>query len=121
MLAAFSSRGPQIAVPDLPKPDVTAPGVNILAGNTPDPAPNTELPAGYLFQSISGTSMAGPHVAGAGALLKATHPTWSPAVIKSALPGDMYRVFTHYKRDEWERFLASVTEWDVKTYLDCLP
>jgi glutamine synthetase len=43
------------------------------------------------------------------------------AVIKSALPGDMYRVYTHYKRDEWERFLASVTEWDVKTYLDCLP
>jgi glutamine synthetase len=43
------------------------------------------------------------------------------AVVKSALPGDMYRVYTHYKRDEWERFLASVTEWDVKTYLDCLP
>lgn len=43
------------------------------------------------------------------------------AVIKSALPDEMYRVFTHYKRDEWEQFLANVTEWDVKTYLDCLP
>jgi glutamine synthetase len=42
-------------------------------------------------------------------------------VIKSALPDDMYRVYTHYKRDEWERFLATVTEWDVKTYADCLP
>jgi glutamine synthetase len=42
-------------------------------------------------------------------------------VIKSALPGEMYRVFEHYKRDEWERFMATVTEWDVDTYLDCLP
>ncbi len=42
-------------------------------------------------------------------------------VVKSALPGDMYRVFMHYKRDEWERFLATVTEWDVETYLDVLP
>jgi glutamine synthetase len=33
----------------------------------------------------------------------------------------MYRVFMHYKRDEWEKFLATVTEWDVQTYLDCLP
>jgi glutamine synthetase len=41
--------------------------------------------------------------------------------IKSALPGDMLRVYMHYKRDEWERFLAEVTEWDVKNYLDCLP
>jgi len=42
-------------------------------------------------------------------------------VIKSALPGEMYTVFRHYKRDEWERFLATVTEWDVATYWDCLP
>ena len=42
-------------------------------------------------------------------------------VIKSALPDGMYRVFTHYKRDEWERFLATVTEWDLERYLDCLP
>jgi glutamine synthetase len=42
-------------------------------------------------------------------------------VIKSALPEEMFRVFMHYKRDEWERFLATVTEWDLKTYLDCLP
>jgi glutamine synthetase len=42
-------------------------------------------------------------------------------VIKAALPGDMFRVYMHYKRDEWERFLATVTEWDLKNYLDCLP
>jgi glutamine synthetase len=42
-------------------------------------------------------------------------------VIKASLPGEMYRVYTHYKRDEWERFMATVTEWDVETYLDCLP
>ena len=42
-------------------------------------------------------------------------------VIKAALPDEMYRVFMHYKRDEWERFNATVTDWDVETYLDCLP
>ena len=42
-------------------------------------------------------------------------------VVKSALPGDMYRVFRHYKLDEWERYCAEVTEWDVKEYLDVLP
>ncbi len=42
-------------------------------------------------------------------------------VIKAALPGEMFRVYMHYKRDEWERFLATVTEWDLSTYLDCLP
>ncbi len=42
-------------------------------------------------------------------------------VIKSALPDEMYKVFEHYKRDEWERFNHTVTDWDLKTYLDCLP
>ncbi len=42
-------------------------------------------------------------------------------VAKSALPGEMYDVFMHYKNDEWEKFLATVTEWDLETYLDCLP
>jgi len=41
--------------------------------------------------------------------------------IKSAMPGEMYRVFTHYKRDEWERFMSTVTEWDLKQYWDYLP
>jgi len=42
-------------------------------------------------------------------------------VIKAALPGDMYRVFSHYKRDEWERYCAQVSDWDVQEYLDVLP
>jgi glutamine synthetase len=42
-------------------------------------------------------------------------------VVKSALPGDMYRVFMHYKRDEWERYCAQVSDWDVTEYLDVLP
>jgi glutamine synthetase len=42
-------------------------------------------------------------------------------VVKSALPDEMYRVFMHYKRDEWERFCATVTEWDMQEYLDVLP
>ncbi|MBI4172440.1 MAG: glutamine synthetase, partial [Actinobacteria bacterium] len=42
-------------------------------------------------------------------------------VIRAALPEDMYRVFMHYKRDEWERYCAQVSDWDVKEYLDVLP
>ena len=42
-------------------------------------------------------------------------------VIKGALPDEMYRVFMHYKRDEWEKFLSTVTDWDLETYWDCLP
>jgi subtilisin family serine protease len=83
-MAAFSSRGP-VGVPasaDIIKPDVTAPGVNILAGASPTP---TLGAPGQLFQSISGTSMSSPHVAGLFALLKQAHPDWSPAMAKSAL------------------------------------
>jgi subtilisin family serine protease len=82
VMADFSSRGPNRAAGDLMKPDVTAPGVNILAGNTP--AAVLGAP-GQLFQAISGTSMSSPHVAGIGALLRQAHPEWTPAMIKSAL------------------------------------
>jgi glutamine synthetase len=41
--------------------------------------------------------------------------------IKSAMPDEMYRVFTHYKRDEWEKFMSTVTDWDLKQYWDYLP
>ena len=82
VMAAFSSRGENLLSGDLIKPDVTAPGVNILAGNTPTP---TSGPPGNLFQSISGTSMSSPHVAGLMALLSEVHPDWSPGAVKSAL------------------------------------
>ena len=42
-------------------------------------------------------------------------------LVKTALPGDMYRVFMHYKTDEWERFISTVSDWDIKEYLDILP
>jgi glutamine synthetase len=42
-------------------------------------------------------------------------------IVKSALPGEMHRLYDEYKRDEWERFLHTSTEWDIKMYMDCLP
>ena len=42
-------------------------------------------------------------------------------VIKSAMPDEMYMVFKWYKNDEWEKFMATVTDWDLDTYIDCLP
>ena len=80
----FSSRGP---LGDFIKPDVTAPGMQILAGTTPTPWPGNPIagPPGQLFQAISGTSMSSPHAAGVSALVKAAHPDWTPGQIKSAL------------------------------------
>jgi uncharacterized repeat protein (TIGR01451 family) len=84
VMAAFSSRGPS-ADGAFIKPDITAPGVQVLAGHTPTPIGITNGPAGELFQAIAGTSMSSPHIAGSGALLKALHPDWTPGQIKSAL------------------------------------
>jgi len=42
-------------------------------------------------------------------------------VIQSAMPDEMYKVFHWYKNDEWEKFLGATTQWDLDTYLDCLP
>lgn len=73
ILAAFSSRGPT-AFTGLIKPDLTAPGVNVLSSVFDDK-----------FALFNGTSMASPHVAGAAALLLAAHEAWSPEDVKAAL------------------------------------
>jgi hypothetical protein len=82
VMADFSSRGPG---GDWLKPDITAPGVQILAGHTPTPDAVELGPPGQLFQAIAGTSMSSPHIAGSAALLFALHPDWSPGQVKSAL------------------------------------
>ncbi|KDP29034.1 hypothetical protein JCGZ_16423 [Jatropha curcas] len=86
-MAAFSSVGPNTVTPQILKPDITAPGVDIIASYT-----GSSSPTGLDFDkrrtpfiTMSGTSMSCPHVAGVVALLKTLHPEWSPAAIKSAI------------------------------------
>ena len=76
----FSSRGPNGPVPDIIKPDITAPGLQILAGQSP-----YADPFDHDFQAIAGTSMSSPHIAGVFALLKQAQPDWSAAMAKSAI------------------------------------
>lgn len=113
-MAAFSSRGPNTVTPEILKvsiqvqvglshilckflfylivcvlcqPDITAPGVNIIAAYSEGTSP-TGLPFDnrtVKFNVDSGTSMACPHVSGIVGLLKSLHPDWSPAAIKSAI------------------------------------
>jgi subtilisin family serine protease len=84
--ASFSSRGPLLAGGgDLLKPDLMAPGQDILAAFSP-------AVGGLNFNLLSGTSMSAPHVAGLAALLKDLNPKWSPMMIKSALMTTGYDV-----------------------------
>jgi subtilisin family serine protease len=79
-MAAFSSNGPAIVTGgDLLKPDITAPGVDVIAAVSPA-ADN-----GNFYDAESGTSMSSPHIAGIAALVIQKHPTWSPMEVKSAL------------------------------------
>jgi subtilisin family serine protease len=78
-VVGFSSRGPALAGNgDLLKPDILAPGLDVLAAVSP-------VENGNDFDFLSGTSMAAPHIAGIAALVIQKHPDWSPAMVKSAL------------------------------------
>lgn len=79
-VAGFSGRGPASAWEgDLIKPELTAPGVNVVSASSPASA------SGTLWGVASGTSIAAPQVAGAAAVVRATNPTWSPATVASAM------------------------------------
>nr|GEW40603.1 cucumisin-like [Tanacetum cinerariifolium] len=86
-VVSFSSRGPNQITLDILKPDLTAPGVDILAAwskgttVTGDEGDTRVVP----YNIISGTSMSCPHATGAAAYVKSFHTDWSPAAIKSAL------------------------------------
>lgn len=87
LTASFSSRGPlRAGGGDLLKPDVMAPGVDVLAAVSPASG------GGFNFNLYSGTSMSAPHVAGVAALLKQAHPSWTPMMIKSAMMTTGYDV-----------------------------
>ncbi|THV35228.1 S8 family serine peptidase [Glycomyces buryatensis] len=88
--AEWSGQGPALAGGgDLLKPDITAPGDEILAGYMPSATPD-----GGHFGLMGGTSMASPHIAGLAALIKSANPDWSPMAIKSAIMTTAYQTDT---------------------------
>ncbi|XP_052211638.1 subtilisin-like protease SBT1.2 [Diospyros lotus] len=86
-VAQFSSRGPSFTNPSILKPDMIAPGVNIIAAWPQNLGPSglPEDSRRVNFTVMSGTSMACPHVSGIAALIHSTHPKWTPAAVKSAI------------------------------------
>uniref|UniRef100_A0A7N0ZW02 Uncharacterized protein n=1 Tax=Kalanchoe fedtschenkoi TaxID=63787 RepID=A0A7N0ZW02_KALFE len=87
VVAHFSSRGPNTLFPEIMKPDVVAPGVEILAAFPPNIPPTFDPSDArrVKYNIFSGTSMSCPHAAGAISYVKSLHPDWSPSYLKSAL------------------------------------
>ncbi|RYC13743.1 S8 family serine peptidase [Nocardioides zhouii] len=84
-VAGFSSRGPAIAnSSDVIKPDISAPGVSVLAAVAPASG------GGRNFDLYSGTSMSSPHIAGLAAFILSKNPTWTPMAVKSAMMTTAY-------------------------------
>jgi subtilisin family serine protease len=99
-MASFSSRGPNLSVDNIMSPSVTAPGVSIYAAYSDQQFGHDvtgTAPADYNF--LSGTSMSAPHTAGAGAVLKSAHPTWTADNIRSAL---MLTATTDVRKEDGE-------------------
>ncbi|KAM0847744.1 hypothetical protein ACQ4PT_054837 [Festuca glaucescens] len=86
VITSFSSRGPSTLNPGILKPDITGPGVTVLAASPfQEGPPSLGRQTGTTFSFMSGTSMSAPHLSGIAALIKSKHPEWSPAAIKSAI------------------------------------
>ncbi|CAN8253281.1 unnamed protein product [Cochlearia groenlandica] len=85
LIGSFSSRGPNTVAVDLLKPDITAPGVEILAAYSPDGSPTENDSRRVKYSVVSGTSMSCPHVAGVAAYIKTFYLKWSPSMIQSAI------------------------------------
>ena len=106
-IAPFSSRGPAIANDsDVIKPDISAPGVSVLAAVAPPSG------GGRNFDLYSGTSMSSPHIAGLAAFMLGENPGWSPMTVKSAMMTTAYDLknpTTHPTRTPSPRALATLT------------
>ncbi|KAL1551803.1 subtilisin-like protease SBT1.5 [Salvia divinorum] len=114
VVAAFSARGPNPETQEILKPDLIAPGLNILAAWPANVGPSgvASDERSTEFNILSGTSMACPHVSGLAALLKAAHPEWSPAAIKSAL------MTTAYSHDSRGETMLDESTGNVSTVMD---
>ncbi|WP_158564340.1 S8 family serine peptidase [Jiangella anatolica] len=113
VLAGFSSRGPALANGgDLLKPDIAAPGVDVLAAVAPGPHNGND------FDFVSGTSMASPHVAGLAALIRAAKPDWSVAAIRSAMMTTAYDLLLASGEPDPDRFHAGAGHVDPTRFLD---
>lgn len=113
VVAAFSSRGPNLVTPQILKPDLIGPGVNILAAWSEALGPTGlgKDTRKTQFNIMSGTSMSCPHISGVAALIKAAHPEWSPSAVKSAL------MTTAYTRDNTKSPLRDAADGGLSTPL----
>ncbi|KAI3919332.1 hypothetical protein MKW92_011987 [Papaver armeniacum] len=104
MVPSFSSRGPNKIMPDIIKPDIMAPGADILAAFSPvvSPADSSNAAWSVNYTFLSGTSMSCPHATGAAAYVKSFHPDWPASFIKSALMTTAFDMF--HTRDPGREF-----------------
>ncbi|KAF6143985.1 hypothetical protein GIB67_017593 [Kingdonia uniflora] len=108
-VATFSSRGPDPINPGILKPDILAPGEDVLAAVSPTYMEVGSYNLTTEYELLSGTSMAAPHAAGIAALLRSIHRDWSPAAIRSAIMTTATSTDNTYSviNDEWSRSLAT--------------